>query len=544
MSSGSPTIPPTVIRGFRLAYGSWKIICIRRRIRRRAAPSSGVRSTPSKMIEPAVGLYRRTIARPVVLLPQPDSPTRPSVSPRRISKSIAVDRPDVADVALEDEALGDREPDPQVADLSRGCRSSPAPGSRRAPGRTRRPARRASAADAVAGADAAHRWRPDRRRRDTRRGRAPRRGAPRRAPSAGCTRRPARRLERLQRAELVEPGPSGSLPGGGAATKPSRSGRRRAPPRGSAGCSRRSGGSPRARSSPPACPAPTGGERRVLAPAALEAPGAARRERAADRRQALVRRPALDRDQLLARPRSRGAGSSAAGRPCTGGDGRANRSGVVAVSTTKPAYITLIRWVIPATTPRSWVMRMRAVPVSCRQPLEDLEDLGLDRHVEGGRRLVGDEQLRLEGEGHGDHHPLAHPARELVREALAAASRAAGCRPSRGARSPGPGRPPWSCSRWAWIVSTICSSIVRTGFRLVIGSWKIIAMSRPRMVPHLVLREGHQVLPVEQDLAALDPTGRLGQEPHDRQVRDALAAAGLADEPERLALGRRRSRSR
>src|ERR1035437_4455402 len=34
--------------------------------------------------------------------------------------------------------------------------------------------------------------------------------------------------------------------------------------------------------------------------------------------------------------------------------------------------------------------------------------------------------------------------------------------------------------RCAWMVSTICSSIVRTGFRLVIGSWKIIAMSRPR----------------------------------------------------------------
>ena len=35
--------------------------------------------------------------------------------------------------------------------------------------------------------------------------------------------------------------------------------------------------------------------------------------------------------------------------------------------------------------------------------------------------------------------------------------------------------------RWATIVSTICSSMVNTGFRLVIGSWKIIAMSRPRM---------------------------------------------------------------
>ena len=38
-----------------------------------------------------------------------------------------------------------------------------------------------------------------------------------------------------------------------------------------------------------------------------------------------------------------------------------------------------------------------------------------------------------------------------------------------------------SIFRWARMVSTICSSIVRTGFRLVIGSWKIIAISLPRI---------------------------------------------------------------
>ena len=42
---------------------------------------------------------------------------------------------------------------------------------------------------------------------------------------------------------------------------------------------------------------------------------------------------------------------------------------------------------------------------------EHVEDLGLDRHVEGGRRLVGDQQLGIVGERHRDHHPLAHPAR-------------------------------------------------------------------------------------------------------------------------------------
>ena len=49
------------------------------------------------------------------------------------------------------------------------------------------------------------------------------------------------------------------------------------------------------------------------------------------------------------------------------------------------------------------------------QLLQQLDDLGLDRHVECRRRLVGDEQARLAAERHGDHHPLAHASRELVR---------------------------------------------------------------------------------------------------------------------------------
>src|SRR6266568_3180568 len=46
---------------------------------------------------------------------------------------------------------------------------------------------------------------------------------------------------------------------------------------------------------------------------------------------------------------------------------------------------------------------------------EEREDLCLDGDVEGGRRLVGEQQLRPAGEGHGDHHALAHAAGELVR---------------------------------------------------------------------------------------------------------------------------------
>ena len=40
---------------------------------------------------------------------------------------------------------------------------------------------------------------------------------------------------------------------------------------------------------------------------------------------------------------------------------------------------------------------------------EEGEDLGLDGDVERGRRLVGEQELGLAGERHGDHHALALP---------------------------------------------------------------------------------------------------------------------------------------
>ena len=49
------------------------------------------------------------------------------------------------------------------------------------------------------------------------------------------------------------------------------------------------------------------------------------------------------------------------------------------------------------------------------QPGEQFEDLRLHGHVERRRRLVGDQQLRLVGQRHGDHHALALAAGELVR---------------------------------------------------------------------------------------------------------------------------------
>ena len=73
-----------VWRGLSDAMGSWKIICMRRRSGRIAASSRCVMSVPAKRMVPASGRTRPSKARPSVVLPEPDSPTMPTTSPRPI----------------------------------------------------------------------------------------------------------------------------------------------------------------------------------------------------------------------------------------------------------------------------------------------------------------------------------------------------------------------------------------------------------------------------------------------------------------------------
>ncbi len=114
------------------------------------------------------------------------------------------------------------------------------------------------------------------------------------------------------------------------------------------------------------------------------------------------------------------------------------------------------------------------------QPLQQLEDLRLDGHVERGGRLVGDEQRRAAGERHRDHHPLSHATRELVRILGGALLRGGDAHlPEQfdGARARFATAP---CARAARRTSAICSPQVKTGFRELIGSWKTMEISRPR----------------------------------------------------------------
>ncbi len=85
-SIGSATMSLTRRRGLSELMGSWKIICMRVRALRSAPPFKVVTSVPSSEIVPLLGSIMRMSALPVVDLPQPDSPTSPSVSPSKMSK--------------------------------------------------------------------------------------------------------------------------------------------------------------------------------------------------------------------------------------------------------------------------------------------------------------------------------------------------------------------------------------------------------------------------------------------------------------------------
>ena len=86
-SSGSPTIVPAGRRGFIDEYGSWKIVWMRRRCGHIGAGLE-VRDVLAAEHDAARRSARSASAPvlPMVDLPQPDSPTSPSVSPLAIAK--------------------------------------------------------------------------------------------------------------------------------------------------------------------------------------------------------------------------------------------------------------------------------------------------------------------------------------------------------------------------------------------------------------------------------------------------------------------------
>ena len=200
-----------------------------------------------------------------------------------------------------------------------------------------------------------------------------------------------------------------------------------------------------------------------------------------------------------------------------------------AFSAARPAYMTMTSSAMSATTPRSCVIMISAVPILLLQAQQQVDDLRLHGGVERRGGLVGDDQLRGERQRHGDHRPLPHAAGELVRVVVHALLRTRDTYPAQKLHGPfrgllfgnrlvvGPDHlgdlPPDPVQR------------VQAGQRVLEDHRD----ARAADVPHLVVVERQQVGPVEHGLAR--HVGAGGQ-PEQGLGQHRLAAARLADDAE------------
>ncbi len=162
-----------------------------------------------------------------------------------------------------------------------------------------------------------------------------------------------------------------------------------------------------------------------------------------------------------------------------------------------------------------------------------VEDLRLDRHVQRRRGLVRDEKRWIVRQRHGDHHPLPHAARKLMRILVQTALRRGDPYPLEHLQRARPAGVPKDIA-------------VRTdGFRDLVAD-----LQRGIERSHRLLKDHRDAVPAQRAQrarrgrkevrvlkhrrAALDPQRSALEQPHQREGRQAFAAAGFADDTERF----------
>ena len=181
-------------------------------------------------------------------------------------------------------------------------------------------------------------------------------------------------------------------------------------------------------------------------------------------------------------------------------------------------------------------MKIIAMPASACRSLQQRQHLRLDGDVERGGRLVGDQHRGAAGDRHGDHHALAHAAGELVRIGVEPACRRRACRTcssSSCARARAWPRPRRGVGRAA-----PRRSAADRGDRIE-RAHRVLEDHADLLAPdaeHRLLGQRHEIASVEDRTCAADDAGRrIGQQAHDRQRRQRLAAARFADQRHGLA---------
>ena len=169
------------------------------------------------------------------------------------------------------------------------------------------------------------------------------------------------------------------------------------------------------------------------------------------------------------------------------------------------------------------------------QLLEKLEDLRLDGDIERGGRLVGDQQVRLVGERHRDHHALALAAGQLMRIALQPrfgigdADLRQQFEDARARRRAG--HAAMQEQDFADLLLDRVQRIER-GHRLLEDDGDVGAAN----LANVPLGQAEQILALEHHLAGRMARRRIRQQLHDRQRGRRFSRSRLADQRQRLAL--------
>ena len=165
---------------------------------------------------------------------------------------------------------------------------------------------------------------------------------------------------------------------------------------------------------------------------------------------------------------------------------------------------------------------------------QQVEDLGLDGHVQRGGRLVGDHQLRLAGQRDGDHHALAHAAGELVRIVVHAPLGRGDAHQlehlHRAVQR--------ILARQAFVQAQALGDLLADGVHRVQAGHRLLEDDRDLLgadLLHLFGAQRHQVAAFPQHLAGDDLARRHVDQLQHRLGGDALAAARFADHAHRLA---------
>ena len=157
-----------------------------------------------------------------------------------------------------------------------------------------------------------------------------------------------------------------------------------------------------------------------------------------------------------------------------------------------------------------------------------LQDLRLNGDVERRRRLVGEQQPGPAGQRHCDHHALAHAAGQLMRIGGKPALRIGNPHlveqfERAGARRGG---------RHAFMALDAFGNLLADGHDRIERRHRLLEDHREVASPHVAQRglvQRGKVGAAETYPPAVDARATR-QQPHDRQRRQALAAAGFADE--------------